>query len=219
MRRVWLIRSGQNAEHIDAMRINRQIAMSFPGIGDVRRWADAPAEQGRPEGAPPGGASSRAVLLQFLNDVHVGDLVVSPNRARHEVWLATVTGDYRFDDEPVIAGHHHARTVEWMGWLDLDAAWLRDQVKSLDRPPMLYELPSREWWWRQVDSRELTMQPRATWSKAAARPSTRAPRSPKPAATPARKPPVALVRCAGSCGYQWAPTSLVDGLCADCRGD
>jgi hypothetical protein len=109
---------------------------------------------------------------------------------------------------------------------------MRDQLTSLDRAPMMYELSSREWWLRQLDSREFGVAPRTTWSTTAAKPArtraastrtstpraatSRAPAAPKP---PARKPPAALVRCAGTCGFLWAPTSLVDGLCADCRND
>lgn len=225
MRRVWLIRSGDNAEFIDPMRSAAQIGVRYESVGDARHLTHAEIEQGLMDGGNTGVAALRAILIQFVNDVHVGDLVVSPNTARREVWLGVVTGDYRYDgDQPKVAPFQHTREVDWLGWLDRDAVWMRDQQKSLDRTPTLYELPGREWWWHQVDTRQFGSSPRPvraapTPRARASAPTSRAPRAPKPPAVPARKPPVALVRCAGTCGFQWAPTSLVDGLCNDCRAD
>ncbi|MEO6124345.1 MAG: hypothetical protein ABIR32_11600 [Ilumatobacteraceae bacterium] len=224
MRRVWLIRSGDNAEVIDPMRFAGQIGLRFESVRDLGRITPAEIEQGLMDGGLTGVAALRATLIQFANDVHVGDLIVSPNNARREVWLGVVTGEYRHDREhPKVAGYQHVRDVDWLGWLDRDAVWMRDQQKSLDRPQTMYELPSREWWWRQVDSQEFGSSPRPVRSTPVPRSrassgTPRAPRAAKPV-TPARKPPVALVRCAGTCGFQWAPSSLVDGLCNDCRAD
>jgi hypothetical protein len=217
MRRVWLIRAGEDAEEIDAMRHAGQIGVRYETVGNAREWTHAEIEQGIAEdGHAAGAAMLRAILLQFANDTHVGDLVVSPNSRRREVWVGIISGDYEFTDQPKVHRYCHVRSVEWLGWLDRDAAWMRPQLKSIDRPPTMYELPSREWWWSQVDSREFATQPRMNLSKAS---TTRTRTRSAPASTSTRKPPVALVRCAGSCGYQWAPTSLVGGLCADCRGD
>lgn len=233
MRRVFLIRAGNDAEHIDAMRHAGIVGLGVNSVGDVRGMFALEIEQAIAAGGPTAGAPAlRAILEVFANDVRLGDLVVSPNTRRREVWVGVVTGGYEYSEQPRVERCSHTRAVEWLGWLDRDAVWMRDQLTSLDRTPVMYELSSREWWLRQLDSREFGLTPRTTWSttpakqprvRAASAPtprprtaSTRAPAAPK---APARKPPVALVRCAGSCGFQWAPTSLVDGLCADCRND
>jgi predicted Mrr-cat superfamily restriction endonuclease len=235
MRRVWLIRAGEDAEQIDAMRHAGLIGVRYEAVGDVRQLTSAEIEQALIDaGQGAGVAARRSALLSFANDVRPGDLIVSPNERRHEVWVGMVAGEYQYNQQPAVAGYEHTRQVDWLGWLDRDAAWMRDQLKSLERPETVFELPSREWWWRQVDTREFTPQLRTTWAtsrsttprakasrSATADTSSAAPKRTraKAAATPVRKPPVALVRCAGTCGFQWAPTSLVDGLCADCRAD
>lgn len=219
MRRVWLIKAGQDATEIDAMRRAGLIGLRYAAIGDARRLTAAEIEQRLiDDGQAAGVAVLRSTLLLFATDVRPGDLVVSPNAPRREVWVGAVSGDYEFDETPAITGYGHTRRVEWKGWLDRDAPWMRDQLKSLDRPPAMYELPGREWWWHQVDSREFAVQPRATWSKPPVK-RTRTKSTTAATTTSTRKPPPVMVRCAGTCGFQWAPTSLVGGLCADCRND
>ena len=235
MRRVFLIRAGKDAEQLDPMRHAGIIGLGIETVGDVRGMAPLDIEQAIAAGGSSAGtAALRSILQVFANDLRLGDLVVSPNPRRHEVWVAVVTGGYEYSDQPAVPHVPHTRAAEWLGWLDRDAAWMRDQLTSLDRAPLMYELSSREWWLRQLDSREFSVAPRTIWatttasgaakrSRAAApsattsRPATkRVPAAPKP---PARKPPTPMVLCAGRCGLQWAPTSLVGGLCADCRDE
>ena len=190
MRRVWLIRAGENGERIDVMR-----------------------------------RAGRIEMATSVDGMRMGDLVVSPNDDRHEVWLATVAGDDDITIEPVTGRSVLSRAVDWMGWLDRDAAFMRDQWKSIDRPLSAYELFNRDWWWNHVGSSAVALAPRPVWAKPvkpARAPSTRArsstatPRVPKPAPKPKPKA-VVPVLCAGSCGLVWSPYVLVDGLCADCR--
>lgn len=231
MRRVFLIRAGNDAEHIDAMRHAGNIGLAVESVGDVRDMTAIEIEQAIAAGGSTAGASAmRSILQVFANDVRLGDLVVSPNTRRHEVWVGVVTGAYQYSDQPAVPHIPHTRAVEWLGWLDRDAAWMRDQLTSLDRSPLMYELSSREWWLQQLDSREFSVAPRTTWQTAPAkraraaspRATTTAPKAPRARAAPkppARKPPTPMVLCAGRCGLQWAPMSLVGGLCADCRNE
>ncbi|MCU1396676.1 MAG: hypothetical protein JWM34_5104 [Ilumatobacteraceae bacterium] len=228
MRRVWMIRAGDEAQAIDSMRAAGQIGVRYETIGDARLWTPAEIDEATSAaGRGSGRALLRANVLSFANHVRLGDLVVSPNPRRHEIWLGVVAGEYQYAEEPAVEGYQHTHQVEWKGWLDRDAVWIRDQLKTLDRPLVMYELPAREWWWHQVDTRELGYQPRpvrAETAKAARAPRSsspaapRGPRAPRPS-TSTRKPPIVMVRCAGTCGFQWAPSSLVNGLCADCRAD
>lgn len=218
MRRVWLIRAGDSATEIDPMRLAGQIGLRYEMIGNVRDVTPAQIDQAIIDsGQMIGVAASRSTLMLFVTDIRPGDLVVSPNPKRHEVWVGAVSGDYEYTESPRVAGFQHTRAVEWKGWLDRSAPWIKDQLKSLDRPGIMYELPGREWWWHQVDNRDFAVSPRLSMAKVPAErtPRTRAARP----STSTRKPPVPMVRCAGGCGFQWAPTSLVGGLCTDCRAD
>lgn len=231
MRRVFLIRAGNDAELIDAMRHASIIGLGVETVGDVRGMAPLDIEQAIAAGGSTAGASAlRSILQVFANDMKLGDLVVSPNNRRHEVWLGVVTGGYEHSDQPAVPHVPHTRSVEWLGWLDRDAAWMRDQITSLDRPSVMYELSSREWWLHQLDSREFSVAPRTVWATGPAKRAKAAspgagtsrattPRAPAAPKAPARKPPTPMVLCAGQCGLQWAPTSLVGGLCADCRNE
>jgi hypothetical protein len=196
MQRVWLIRAGEAAEDIDVMR--------RAGLIGVRGAA----------------ADESPIVQSFVKDVKLGDLVVTPNDSRHEVWLSVVNGDHRFDPEPTIGRYGHTRTVDWLGWLDRDARFMTAQLKVIDQPAMLIELYNREWWWKHLDSKEMTAAPRlnAPTAKARATRTRTTPGPKKPPPTP-RPKPVAMVLCAGQCGLQWSPAVLVGGLCPDCRGD
>lgn len=224
---VWLIRAGDDAEFLDQMRRAGLIALrDNDGDDEIGDAAVALSQQEEPLAIDAGGATPnpiRAEIRSFVKQVTQGDIVVTPNAKRHEVWLSLVAGDYQFDPDPAIEGYCHTRAVSWLGWLDRDARWMVDQLKALDQPVALIELYNREWWWKQLDSTELTTVARTTWAAPRAakqrtgrpRASTRAPKvvvPPKPKLAPMRL-------CSGQCGLQWAPAVLVDGLCPDCRGD
>ena len=217
-----MIRAGENAEAIDSMRHAGLIGLRYRAVANATEWTSDQIDKAlTDEGHPGQVAQLRTALLWFAKDAKVGDLVVSPNIARREVWLGVIIGDYTYSEEPVIAEYGHTRAVDWMGWLDRDAEWMRGQLKSIEQPPVMFELYSRDWWWNHVGSHALSMAPRLRQSKppSAAKSSTpRAPRAPRPSANPRPKvtPPVL---CAGSCGLVWSPFVLVGGLCADCRNN
>ena len=235
MQHVWLIRAGDDAEFIDPMRRAGLIALrdnvGDDDIGDAVIALAKPPEPPLADSGTPAPNPIRAEIRSFVNQVKQGDIVVTPNVKRHEVWLSLVAGDYQFDPDPVVDVYRHTRPVSWLGWLDRDARWMVDQLKALDQPVALIELYNREWWWKQLDSTELSSVPRTTWTAprsgqtrsrqpraSRAKMSTASTRTPKVVIPPKPKPaPMRL--CAGQCGLQWAPAILVDGLCPDCRGD
>jgi len=229
MQRVWLIRAGADAEEIDPMRHAGLIGLPYSEVGDATTMTSEEIEEALIEARRPAFSQVRAQLQSFAGAVKHGDLVVTPNANRREVWLSVVTGEYRFDAEnPRIASYVHTRTVDWLGWLDRDAAFMKDQLKVIDQAVALAEIYNREWWWKHFDSKQLSAAPRPAWSKVPAsrtRSSTSSPRASSPRTSAAKPKPtpkpkvVAPLLCAGSCGLQWSPYILVDGLCPDCRGD
>ncbi len=228
MQHVWLIRAGDDAEFIDPMRRAGVIALRDDDIGDAVVALSAPPEPPSTDAGAAAPNPVRAEIRSFVNQVKQGDIVVTPNVKRHEVWLSLVAGDYQFDADPVVDGYRHTRPVSWLGWLDRDARWMVDQLKALDQPVALIELYNREWWWKQLDSTELTTVARTTWPQPrASRARAGEPRASQPRAStrapkvvvPPKPKPAPMRLCAGQCGLQWAPAILVDGLCPDCRGD
>ncbi|CAB4863268.1 unannotated protein [freshwater metagenome] len=221
MQHVWLIRAGVEAEYIDPMRQAGIIALRDDEFGDALAELVVPLDQTPGEPADAVAATMGTELKSFLNEVKQGDIVVTPNPKRHEVWLSLVAGEYLYDPNPAIDGYRHTRPVTWLGWLDRDARWMVEQSKAIDQPVALIELYNREWWWKQLDSTELTTVARATWApERPARQRSTTPSTRKPKLVVPVKPKVTpMVLCAGRCGLQWNPPILVNGLCPDCRGD
>jgi hypothetical protein len=220
---VWMIRAGDNAEAIDPMRRAGTIGLRYETVGDALEWTPAEIEKGvSKDPQAVGHAQLRTILLWFANDAKVGDLVVSPNPARREIWLGILTGDYGYSEQPTVAHFLHTRTIDWLGWLDRDAVWMRPQLKSIEVPAMMVELYSRDWWWNHVGTNEMSVSTRSSWSKTPVRKTKAAGASATPrkaaAAKVSTKPKVvAPVLCAGTCGLVWSPYVLVGGVCADCR--
>jgi hypothetical protein len=233
-----VIRAGERADEIDAMRTAGIVGLRFEEVPDARDMTPQMIELAIAK-VRPGAADLRSRLLRFVNDVHIGDLVVTPNAPHRELWVSIVTGPYGHHDDPVVSGYHHTRTADWLGWWDRGSSWLQRKLTYIDTPAVIVELRDPEWWFEQIGSGD---QPRPepdrarrhAYAAAAARadaptrrastpraPATprpravRAPVAPKPVA--AKEPERAL--CAGQCGLQWRTNVLVDGLCPDCRGD
>lgn len=225
MRRVWLVRAGDGADEIDAMRLAGRVGVRFETVGDARGWTPQQIEQAVTPTSDESAAQLRSRLLRFAVDMRVGDMVVTPNTAHHELWLSIVTGPYEFAEHPVVPGYGHTRTATWLGWVDRSTPWVQHKLKYIDMPAAV-ELRDPDWWFLQVASVDLPPE-RPLRPRAAARPAptvrpARARRAapssvtaPKP--LPPKEPERAL--CAGSCGLQWRGAVLVDGLCPDCRGD
>jgi hypothetical protein len=233
-----VVRAGEAVEEIDAMRRAGIIALSFESVGDVRGMSthevEAAIASTRPEEPT---ATLRSRLMRLAADVHVGDLVVTPNMADREVWVSIVTGPYEYVADPPVPRYQHTRAANWLGWIERDASWLRHKLPNLETPMAIVELRDPNWWFAQIGLLDLppdrpdrprrpvtpvpaASAPRATRSRSATPRTTapRAPRAPKPVAPPKPVEP-ALVLCAGQCGFQWRAAVLVDGLCPDCRGD
>src|SRR4051794_19505757 len=107
MRRVWLIRAGDDAEEIDPMRHAGLVGLRYPEIGDASTMTTDDLDQAFIDANRTPVIQHRARMHAFAKEIKPGDLVVTPNNNRREVWLSTVTGDYRFDPEPRIPGYSH----------------------------------------------------------------------------------------------------------------
>ncbi len=199
------------------MRSAGLIGVRFESVPDVRDMTQQEIEHAIAASGQSGVENLRSRLMRFVNDVHIGDLVITPNALEHDVWVAMVTGPYEYVAETPVPGYQHTHTAEWLGWLDRSASWLQHKLKYLDVPGAVVELRDADWWLDQVGSRELP----ADRPPRRFRPPPATPRTRRAAAPPAPVKPKEPERrlCAGQCGFQWSVAVLVDGLCPDCRGD
>lgn len=210
------------------MRVAGLIGVNFASVPDVRNLNPQEIEHAIAASGQTGVENLRSRLMRFANDVRIGDLVITPNALEHDLWVSIVTGPYEYLEETPVPGYQHTHTAEWLGWLDRDASWLQHKLKYLDVAGAVVELRDADWWLDQVESRELPIvrPPRRFRppTKSPTKSPTTAPRSPRtprasapPPTVKSKEPQRAL--CAGQCGFQWSVAVLVDGLCADCRGD
>ena len=222
------------------MRAANRVGLRFDAVGDVRTWTQQQIEQAIGSTNPDESSSQlRSRLMRFVNDVGVGDLIITPNAAEHELWLATVSGSYEFDEGAVLPRARHAREVASVGWVDRDTSWIRHKLEAIDNPAAVFELRDPDWWFVQITTLDLVQDrpPRSARPSRAAPPpvagararkaaAPRAPRAPRVAtprastrttALPPKEPERFL--CAGPCGLQWRAAILIDGYCPDCRSD
>lgn len=220
VRRVWVIRVGEGAANLDALRAAGIIGLRYEHVGDARTLTPQQIEQAIGIDHAEGLGQMRSWLMRFVSDVGAGDLIVIPNMADHEMWLAIVTGAYEFAAEPVVGDIAHTRTVDWLSWLDRGSPWLQHKLKYIDVPGDIVELRDVDWWFEQVATIDLPTNRPERWRRPAPPAPLPRKRSAAPKPVPAAKPTVPeRALCGGSCGFQWSTAVLVGGLCPDCRGD
>jgi len=206
MTRAWLVRAGENAVELDAMRHAGVIAVRYPSVGDATVWSAEQIEQALSDiGRANAAGQLRARIQAFANDVSIGDLVVTPNTADREVWFARVTSPYQHSKHPPVGGYFHWREVQWLGAIDRDTDLHDDRLVDIDQQPTIYELRDVEYW----DGIAAT----PLWNGTAALTARAARRAP----TIASKQPKPRIACEGGCGLTWEQPALVGGLCPDCR--
>lgn len=115
MRRVWVIRGGEENHLVDDFVAGGVIGVGYPDVPDgttVDRYDVT--ERLRAKGWT--NPEARAELLQlFVHQVRPGHLVVMPDTARREVVIGRIEGDYEFRYDLSPDEHRHRRPVTWLG--------------------------------------------------------------------------------------------------------
>lgn len=115
MRRVWVIRGGEENDLVDAFVEGGYIAVEYPDVTDGRTVDTYDVtERLRARGwtVP----EARAEMFeQFVHRIGIGDLVVLPDTPRREVVIGRVEGGYAFQSFLDPDSHRHRREVTWLG--------------------------------------------------------------------------------------------------------
>ncbi len=128
-RRAWLVR-GANVSGVNVLP--RWLAEGFCSI----QWIEVPdiptgtprakinelVKQAFPDGTPGSHGISVGNLHRFINDISLGDVVVTVDGAK--VYVGEVTGDPTYTDEKLVT---RQRTV---AWANADSPFLRSQLSS-----------------------------------------------------------------------------------------
>lgn len=199
---AWLIRTGEGGFALSACVEHGVVALRYHTVPDAtslsqgqiaRHLADAKSRVALEAVA--------AMLVRFVHEVKLGDVVVTPHQASRLVYVGTVTGPYRFADPSPVGDLLHLRDVDWLGHFERDSL-PTIELTELDRPPTLYSLPTAGWLDRARLLREAGSQVTAP------------PAGPRPKHAPRRRT-VPFADCS-LCGMPIPAGQLVSGRCGDC---
>lgn len=117
MSAMWMVRSGRGSEHVDAFLEHGVVAIGWSALGALsvatkkddllRQYAAKYPED--PEGRRMGAVGQ---ILRFLNEIQIGDQVVTYDRDRRLYVVGAVLSDYEWHPEP-IHDLPHIRKVKW----------------------------------------------------------------------------------------------------------
>ncbi len=142
---------------------------------------------------------------RFVQEVQVGDIVVTPHTQERRVFFGEVTGDYAYADPGVIPDLPHTRTVRWLGDLDRDKI-PADRRKELDLPSSFYLLASNQQW---LDEAVTATGDTVKAPKAGLKPAAGKAKAEKPAEAETAKCVI--------CNMTVTPSDVVEGVCDFCR--
>jgi predicted Mrr-cat superfamily restriction endonuclease len=208
MTTAWLVRTGDQGYALHECIENGVIALRYYTVPDATHLTHTQIAKHLEDDPNVSGYSMVAGMLrQYIDEVAIGDIVVTPNAKTGRVWFGAVTGDYEYRDPSPVPDLRHLRGTRWLG--DVSRSELAaERLKEIDRPPTLYELGSNERWVetaRQVTTEHVALPGRQQRPEKWKRPSTASPTAAE----------LAEDRCT-SCFITVPAPSLVDGRCVDC---
>ncbi len=206
---VWLVRTGEGGDALARCMAANVVALRYRTVVDARTLnaAEIEASIARARTRVSLGAL-RAMLERFVYEVEAGDVVVTPHARSRQVFFATVTGDYRYENPSPVSDFLHLRTVEWFGKLDRDTDLTDERRRQIDRQPTFYKLPDQPWW------RERARLVRAESAQLV--PPEDGRRLGGPTSRQAGAPTIATVQCR-ECFLAKPAAMMAGGICRDCR--
>jgi len=115
VQRVWLYAPGRNADMLDELFADRDIAIGWEELGDLTRFestdgllAEMKKRWPKPNGGEP--TNNARTCWDFSRTVQEGDLVFAKKGRREIVAWGVVAGPYRFDEQ---RQYGHRRRVDW----------------------------------------------------------------------------------------------------------
>ena len=120
---AWVIRAGQGNEIVEDVEGKSVVAIGWSAMGDcsgLHSRGDFKERYGEvyPDEKYVGGQSGQ--VYRFAREMQVGHTVLTPNKARRELLVGEVTGDYRWDPSVVSENYPHVRAVNWRGSIPRD---------------------------------------------------------------------------------------------------
>jgi len=116
-RKIWVVRAGTGGRYSQEYEHAGAVAIGWGQIGDAssktREELRALIEERIPE---TNALSSSGQVFRFVNEIQIGDIMITPDGSTRELLLGEVVGPYEFTTEGV--GHEtyrHTHRVRWQG--------------------------------------------------------------------------------------------------------
>lgn len=124
MANVWMVRAGRDAEHIETFKSRGVVALGDKDLGrltpsmkkdDLLRLV----EEKHPDTKPGWRQTWASQLLRFLNEIKVGDVIVTFDRDSRLYYLGSVASEYEWAPK-IIDDAPHIRRVKWLHQVQRD---------------------------------------------------------------------------------------------------
>jgi restriction system protein len=124
MGKSWMVRADRNGRLFDVFKERSAVAIGWGDIGDLtqiknRKTIAEKVAATWPEMKPQGVAMAAGQLHRFVNEIELGDMVVTYDPSRRVYLLGDVSGGYRFDDI-IDSAYPNIRPVHWQGEVNRD---------------------------------------------------------------------------------------------------
>lgn len=145
MRKSWMVRAERNGRLFDAFKEKSAVAIGWNEVGDLSevKTREALTElltEAWPETKPRSIGMAVGQLHRFVNEIEIGDMIVTYDPSRRVYLIGEVAGPYRYDAaiDPEDAQYRPAR---WQGEVDRDLLSVESR-NSLGAISTLFRIPS-----------------------------------------------------------------------------
>lgn len=132
MSKMWMVR-GDNGRLFDDFRERGVAALGWSELAEVakpgvsRESLIAAFARSSPHLKPGTIRSGASQVWRFVNEMRIGDTVLTYNPSSRRYLVGTVTGDIATDKHPTLAGMSIARPAQWHGEIDRDRLSIRSK--------------------------------------------------------------------------------------------
>ena len=144
---VYLIRPGKDFKWFEAFQEDSFVGLGSPRLADLsgldKEQIAEEARANHPKKSQPFHSNVTWRMDYFVNQIRVGDIIVTPAPDRNHVAYGLITGDYRYDTEGLVGEVHHWRPVQWVGTASIDDL-PESARRTMGSPLSLYRLDAQE---------------------------------------------------------------------------
>lgn len=144
MNKSWMVRAERDGRLFDAFKEKSAVAIGWNGVGDLssvktRKGIADLVASAWPEMKPQSVAMAAGQLHRFVNEIEVGDMVVTYNPSRRVYMLGEIAGPYRYDMS-IDPEDAQFRPVRWQGEVGRDLLSVESR-NSLGSISTLFRIP------------------------------------------------------------------------------